>query len=114
MPPQNRQRDMRNSRNQEEQQIRPPFPKNYVVDEEDPTENEINIFGELDSEIYLTEEEHHMFAQEDENQEFERESEQYQRGYLHAMDDVQRKIRLINRYVVVNKGRPNSNQPSTS
>ena len=30
------------------------------------------------------------------------------------MDDVQRKIRLRNREVVVNKGRPNSNQPSTS
>ena len=88
MPPKNRQRDMRNPRNQEEQQIRPPFPKNYVVDEEDPAENEIDIFGELDSEIYLTEEEHHMFAQEDGNEEFERESEQYQRGYLHAMDDV--------------------------
>ena len=46
---------MRNPRNQEEQQIRPPFPENYVVDEEDPTENEIHLFGELDSEIYLTE-----------------------------------------------------------
>ena len=55
MPPQNRKRDMRNPRKQEKPQIRPPFPKNYVVDEEDPTENEIHLFGELDSEIYLTE-----------------------------------------------------------
>ena len=55
-----------------------------------------------------------MFAQEDGNNDFERISEQYQRGYLHAMDDVQRKIRLRNRDVVVNKGRPNLNQPSTS
>ena len=30
------------------------------------------------------------------------------------MDDVQRKIRLRNREVVVNKGRPNSNKPSTN
>ena len=79
---------MRNPRNQEEQQIRPPFPENYVADEEDPVENEIHIFGELDLEIYLTKEEHHMFAQEDGNEEFERESEKYQRGYLHVMDDV--------------------------
>ena len=55
-----------------------------------------------------------MFGQEDGNEDFERESEQYQRGYLHDMDDVQRKIRLINREVVVNKGRLNSNHPSTS
>ena len=61
---------MRNPRNQEEQQIQPPFPENYfadeeenyVVDEEDPTKNEIHLFGELDSEICLTEEEHNMFA----------------------------------------------------
>ena len=55
-----------------------------------------------------------MFSQEDGNEEFERELEQYQRGYLHAMDDVQRKIRLRNREVVINKGRLNPNQPSTS
>ena len=42
------------------------------------------------------------------------ETEQYQRGYLHAMDDVQRKIRLRNRDVLINKGKENPNQPSTS
>ena len=36
VPPQNRQRDQRNPRNQEEQPIRPPFPENYVADEEYP------------------------------------------------------------------------------
>ena len=51
IPRQNRQRDMRNPRNQEEQQIRSPFPKNYVADEEDPAKNEIHLFGELDLEI---------------------------------------------------------------
>ena len=105
---------MRNPRNQEEQQIRPPFPENYVADEEDPAENEIHLFGKLDSEIYLIEEEHHMFAYEGGNEYFEKESEQYQRGYLHSMDDVQSKFRLRNKKFVVNKGRPNSNQPSTS
>ena len=68
MPPQNRQRDMRNPRNQEEQQIRPPFPENYVADEEDPAENEIHLFQKLDLDIYLTEEEHLMFTQEDGNE----------------------------------------------
>ena len=42
------------------------------------------------------------------------EIEKYQRGYLHAMDDVQRKIRLRNRIVLINKGKENPNQPSTS
>ena len=54
-----------------------------------------------------------MFAQEDDNNDFE-ESEQYQRGYLHAIDDVQRKIKLRNRDITVNKGRFNQNNPSSS
>ena len=74
VPPQNRQRDQRNPRNQEEQPIHPPFPENYVADEEDPPENEIHLFGEQDSEIYLTEEEHNMFEQEGGDEEFERET----------------------------------------
>ena len=88
MPPQNRQRDMRNPRNQEEQQIRPPFPENYVADEEEPTKNEIHLFGELDFEIYLTKGEHSIFFQRDTNKELEEKSGQYQKGYLHVIDDV--------------------------
>ena len=69
---------MRNPRNLDDQQIRPPFPQNYVAYEEevDPIEDQIHHFGDLDSEIYLTEEEHSMFSQEDENNDFEEESEQ--------------------------------------
>ena len=55
-----------------------------------------------------------MYAQEDANKDFEIELEQYQRGYLHAMDDGQRKIQLRNRDVIVNKGRLNPNQTSRS
>ena len=55
-----------------------------------------------------------MFSQEDINNDFEKESEQYQRGYLHARDDVQRKIKMRNRDVTVNKGSLNQNQPSSS
>ena len=55
-----------------------------------------------------------MFAQQNDNNDFEEESEQYQRGYLHAINDVQRKIKLRNRDVTVNKGRFNQNQPSSS
>ena len=62
--PQNRQRDMRNLRNQEDQQIRPPFIENYVADDDgaESIEDHIQDFGDLDLEIYLTEEEHNMFA----------------------------------------------------
>ena len=115
-PPQIRQRDMRNPRNPYDQQIRPPFPENYVADVEEvgPIEDQIHHFGDLDFEIHLIEEEHSMFSQEDANNDFEEESEQYQRGYLHAIDDVQRNIKLRNRDVIVNKGRFNKNQPSSS
>ena len=55
-----------------------------------------------------------MFAQEDDNKVFEEELEQYQRGYPHAINDVQTKIKLINRDVIVNKWRLNQNNPSSS
>ena len=58
---------MRNPINSDDQQIRPPFPENYVadVDEYESIEDHIHHFGDLDSKIYLTEEEHNMFSQED-------------------------------------------------
>ena len=98
---------MRNPRNPYDQKIRPPFPENYVVDEEQVhhIEDQILHFGDLDSKIYLTQEEHNMFAQEDDNNDFEEESKQYQREYLHAIDDVQRNIKLRNRHVAISKGR---------
>ena len=107
---------MRNPKNLDDKQIRPYFCENYVVDEDEveSIEDHIHHFGDLDYEIYLTEEEHSMFAQEDDNNDFEEAWEQYQRGYLHAIDDVQRKIKLKNLYVIVNKGRFNQNQPSSS
>ena len=113
--PQNRQRDMRNPRNQEDQQIRPHFPKNYVADDDgaESIEDHIHHFGDLDSEIYLTEEEHSMFSQEDDNKYFE-ELEQYQKGYMHAINDVQRNIKLRSRDVIMNKGMLNPNHPSSS
>ena len=46
---------------------------------------------------------HNMYAQEDDKKDFGVESEQYQRGCLHAMYDVQRNIQLRNRDVTVNK-----------
>ena len=102
-PPKNRQRDMRNPRNQEDQSIRPPFPKNYVDDNDgaESIEDHIHHFGDLDSEIYLTQEEHNMFAQEDDNN-LEGELEQYHKGHTHAIDNV-RKIKLRSRDVDINK-----------
>ena len=55
-----------------------------------------------------------MYAQEDDDKDFKVASEQYQRGYLHVMDDVQRKIKLRSRDVTMNKGRLNQNHPSSS
>ena len=43
-----------------------------------------------------------MFAQEDDNKYFEEELEQYQKGYMHAIDDV-KNIKLRSRYVIMNK-----------
>ena len=59
-PPQIRQRDQRNIRNVEDHKVRPPFLDNYVDEEEEfyPLDNEIHHFDIIDSEIYLTKEEH--------------------------------------------------------
>ena len=75
-PPQIRQRDMRNPRNPDDQQIRPPFPESYAADEDkaESIEDHIHHFGDLYYEIYLTEEEHSMFSQEDANNDLEKES----------------------------------------
>ena len=50
---------MRNPRNQDDQQIRPPFPENYVGYEGEAkyVEDHIHHFGDLDFEIHLTKEE---------------------------------------------------------
>ena len=94
---------MRHLRNQEEQPIRPPFLENYVAaeDEAESAEDHIHHFGDLDSDIYLTEEEHDMFAQVDDKTLTE-ELEQYHKGYMHAIDDI-RKIKLRSRDVVLHK-----------
>ena len=68
----------------------------------------------MDSEIYLTEEEHNLFAQEDERNTFESETKKYQRGYQNVVNDLQRKLNMRNRDVIVNKGRIPTNQPSSS
>ena len=110
----NRQRDVRNPRNQEDQPIRPPFPENFVAaeDEAESIEDQIHHFSNLDSEISLTEEEHNMFAHVDDKTLTE-ELEQYHKRYMHAIDDV-RKIKLRSRDVTINKGGLNPNQPSSS
>ena len=73
-------------------------------------DHRIHHLDDINADIYLTKEEHNMFAHDDESTI----SEQYLRGYQNAIDDVQRKLKLISRDLVINKGRPNQNQPSTS
>ena len=63
----------------------------------------------IDSDIYLTKIEHNLYAQEEDQKDFEEESEQYQRGYLHAIDEFHKKIQLRSSYVILNKGRLNLN-----
>ena len=85
----------RNQRNPEDQKIRPPFPENFVDEEgeEDPMDNQIHHFDDIDSKIYLTEEEHNLFSQEDDYHISEIDSKQYQRGYQNAIDDFQKNIK---------------------
>ena len=96
-----------NPRNPNDQPIQPPFPKIYVAakDDAESIEDHIHHFGELDSEIYLRKEEHSIFSQEHGDKELEEEFGQYQKGYLHAIDDVQIKLKLSNKDVTVNKWR---------
>ena len=56
--------------------MQPPFPENYVDGEGEAEciEYQIHHFGDLDSDIYLTKTEHNMYAQEDDNKDFEAES----------------------------------------
>ena len=102
-PPPIRQRDIWNPRNTNDQQIKQPFHENYVDDEGEAkyVEDQIHNFGDLDCEIYLTEEEHSRYSHEDDNKDLEEELDIYQRGYMHAMDDVQIKIKLISRDVTI-------------
>ena len=55
-----------------------------------------------------------MFAQDDESTISMTDPEQYLRGYQNAIDDVKNKLKLRSRDLVINKGRRNQNQPSTS
>ena len=55
-----------------------------------------------------------MFAQEDDSSISEIDLEQYQIGYQNTIDDFQKKLKLRSCDVIINKGRPNQNQPSSS
>ena len=81
-------------------------------DDAESIEFHIHHFGDLDFDIYVTKEEHDMFAQLDDKALTE-ELEQYHKGYMHAIDDV-KKIKLRSRDIVVNKGGLNPNQASSS
>ena len=75
-------------------------------DEAESAEDHIHHFSDLDSKIYLTEEEHDMFAQVD-GKNLTEELEQYHKGYMHAIDDI-RKIKLRNRDEAIQKKGGNS------
>ena len=77
-------------------------------------DNQIHHFDYIDAEIYLTEEDHNMFAQDDENTISEVDSEQYLRGHHNSIDYVQRKLKLRSWDLIINKGNTNPNQLSSS
>ena len=54
-----------------------------------------------------------MFAHDDESTISVTDSEHYLRGYKNAIDDVQRKLKLRSRDVVINKGRLNQNHSAS-
>ena len=55
-----------------------------------------------------------MFAQEDDYNALDLETEQYQRGYHNAINDFQKKLNLRSRDIVIDKGRLPPNHPSSS
>ena len=55
-----------------------------------------------------------MFSQEEDLKGFEEESKQYQRGYMHDIDDFHKEIQLISRDIILYKGNIHVNQPSNS
>ena len=76
-------------------------------------DHHIHHFDDINVEIYLTEEEHNMFYHDDNERTISvTDSEHYLRRYHNSIDDVQRKLNLRSRDVVINKGRLNQNHPS--
>ena len=55
-----------------------------------------------------------MFFQEEDCNTFKLETKQYQMGYQNVVNDLQRKLNLRNRDVIVNKRKFCPNQPSSS
>ena len=86
----------------------------YEEGEEDPIDNQIHHFNDINSEIYVTEEEHNLFPQEDENPISEIDLEKYHRGYQNTIDDLYKKLKLRSPDVIKNKGKPNPTHLSTS
>ena len=114
----------RGQRNQNEQQIRPPFQEN-LIDEEftEQPQDHIHHFGneltELDT--FVTKSEHDNFVSqegEDDQEPTEEESEDYHKAHLNAIIDLQRKYNLRNRSVVVDppkkapEGQASASQPT--
>ena len=60
-------------------------------------DNKIHRFNDTNAVIYLTKEEHNMFAQDGDSNIAEVDSEQYQRGYQNAIDDFKNKLKLRSR-----------------
>ena len=98
-PPQILQRGQRNHNYNQIDQVRPPFQEN-LLDEDfsQQIEDHINLFGDKESKVFLTKEEHDRCAQDFDESKLE---DEYQRGYQNTMGDFQRQMDLRNKAIQI-------------
>jgi hypothetical protein len=119
-----RQRDQRN---QGDQPIKPPFQNNYVDENfEESLEDNIHCCDDVETNVFLTKEEHDKFIEENDKFMQERndmllmETKEYKKGYQNAIMQFQKQYNLRNKKVLANpqKGNPpkepQANLPSSS
>lgn len=87
-PPQILPRGQRNQIQNQNDHARPPFQENLLDDEYAPqSDDHINQFGDRESKVFLTKEEHDRCIQDSEEMKSEHE---YCRGYQNVVVDFQR------------------------
>ena len=101
--PQIRQRDKKNL---VDNQVRPPFQENLVVDDIEEIEDHIQCFDQSEVKFYLTKEEHSKSYQRSNDDFLNTKNDDYKRGYQNAILEFQKQYNLKNRNVVANIDNP--------
>ena len=113
-PPQILPKGQRNQNQNQIDQVIPPFQENLLDDEfAQQIDDHINQFGDKESKVFLTKEEHDRCIQDFEEIKSE---DEYCRSYQNAMVDFQREMNLRNRIVRISNipKKNNTEQASTS